>query len=229
MNIEVFSCSGGMARGFQLAGVNFDLVIDWSETAVESYARNIGHRPVRMDARDFLGLLQSGWRPRDRVRLIVMDPPCTPWSRAGKRLGEADERDMLAVAIGIVEQLKPDAYVIGNVPGLDDSTQWHVVQKHLARLAKLGYCVADYASLDAADYGVPQHRTRPFWFGHLAGPCIQWPSRTHGAPEECAPTLLGEALKPYVANERLPPPVITTKTGRTATESACGLARTQSC
>ncbi len=44
--------------------------------------------------------------------------------------------------------------------------------------------VADFARLNASSYGVPQHRIRPFWFGHLSGPCIQWPEPTHGDPAE---------------------------------------------
>ena len=30
MNIEIFSCSGGMAKGFADAGVHFDMVVDWN-------------------------------------------------------------------------------------------------------------------------------------------------------------------------------------------------------
>jgi DNA (cytosine-5)-methyltransferase 1 len=79
---------------------------------------------------------------------------------------------MLGDTCELILLLRPRAYLIGNVPGLDDATQWHHVQRALAPLRKAGYCIADYVSLDAADYGVPQHRIRPFWFGHLEGPCV---------------------------------------------------------
>lgn len=195
-----------MAEGFRRAGITFDLAFDKDPNACESYERNLGHRPIEMDVRDLLKLVMAGWRPGP-VRLIVADPPCTPWSRAGKRLGIADERDMLGVTCELIRLLRPRAYLIGNVPGLDDSTQWHNVQAALAPLRRAGYCIADYVSLDAADFGTPQHRIRPFWFGHLDGPCARWPQPTHG---DCAhPSLPGFALKPWVtcrdALSHLPP------------------------
>jgi len=84
------------------------------------------------------------------------------------------------------------------VPGLDDAKNWPVVQEVLAPLAKLGYCIRDFAQLDAADYGVPQHRVRPFWYGHLEGPCVRWPKPTHGdvAVQVQLPEL--DELEPWV-------------------------------
>lgn len=193
--LEIFPCSGGMAEGFRRAGIVFDWAFDHSKEACDSYEANHGHRPVQMDARDLLRLVQSGWRPAEQLDLVVADPPCTPWSRAGKRLGVEDERDMLNVPTEVIRLLRPRAYLIGNVPGLDDSTQWHHLQTALAPLRKAGYCIANYASLDAADYGVPQHRVRPFWFGHIEGPCLRWPLPTHGPP---ASSLPGLGLKPWV-------------------------------
>ncbi len=186
-----------MAEGFRRAGIVFDWAFDHSKAACDSYEANHHHRPVQMDARDLLRLAESGWRPAARLDLVVADPPCTPWSRAGKRLGVDDERDMLGVTCELIRLLRPRAYLIGNVPGLDDATQWHHLQAALAPLGRAGYCIADYASLDAADFGVPQHRVRPFWFGHLAGPCIQWPLPTHGPPSDntCLP---GTELAPWV-------------------------------
>lgn len=197
MNIEICSCSGGMAEGFKRAGIRFDLVIDKDPDAVASYERNHGHRPVQMDVFDFLRMLRAGWRPGETVDLFLADPPCTPWSRAGKRRGLADERDCLEATAELIRLLRPRAYLIGNVPGLHDSTSWGVVQEVIGGLAKDGYCVADYECLDAADYGVPQYRVRPFWFGHLDGPCLRWPAPTHGPPTQQL-AIGGAGLLPHV-------------------------------
>lgn len=182
--IELFGCAGGMALGFRRAGIELDWAFDWDDDACASYEANLGHRPVQMDARDVLRLVTTGWRPKTGLDLVVADPPCTPWSRAGKRLGQADERDMLGVTVAILDQLRPRAWLVANVPGLDDADHWvAVVQPVIGGFgARAGYCV-DYASLDAANYGVPQRRIRPFWFGHPAGtPCLRWPQATHIAP-----------------------------------------------
>lgn len=186
MDIEIFPCAGGMAEGFRLAGVEFDLAIELMENHCDSYEANLGHRPVQMDARSFLYMLQDGWRPPKPVRMLVADPPCTPWSRAGKRMGQDDPRDMLDGTCRIIALLKPMVYLIGNVPGLDDGPNLHIVQRTIGDLAKHGYCTADFSRLNAANYGTPQHRHRPFWFGHQEGPCIRWPAPTHGDPDGAA-------------------------------------------
>lgn len=197
LNIELNSCSGGMSEGFRRAGITFDLAFDWDADACASYERNLGHTPVRMDIWNLLALAKSGSFSPGPVRLLVADPPCTPWSRAGKRLGVKDERDMLGATCELIGILRPQVYMIGNVPGLQDSTQWQHVQRALAPLHAMGCCIRDYVSLDAASYGVPQRRIRPFWVGHLRGPCVRWPAPTHGPPRTQL-GMLGFALKPWV-------------------------------
>src|SRR6267142_7231076 len=90
---------------------------------------------------------------------------------------------MLQETCEIIRWLQPEVYLIGNVPGLDDGPNLQLVQRIIGGLCSEGYCTADFARLDAANYGVPQHRVRPFWFGHRNGPCIQWPEPTHGDPD----------------------------------------------
>lgn len=202
INLELFSCAGGMAEGFRRAGIEFDMAVDFAEDHCDSYEKNIGHRPIRMDVRDLLRLARLGWRVE--IDLLVADPPCTPWSRAGKRLGTADDRDMLEVTCDLIGELRPHRYLIGNVPGLDDSINLPIVQRVIGGLSRFGYCTADFARLDAADYGVPQHRIRPFWFGHIDGPCIRWPKPTHCDPEALATASLfaSERLASWVTCEQ---------------------------
>lgn len=199
INLEMFCCSGGMAAGFRAAGIEFGLAVDFARDHCDSYEANLGHRPEQMDVRVLLAEIRAGRRVLD-IDLLVADPPCTPWSRAGKRLGTADDRDMLEVTCEIIAALRPRRYLIGNVPGLEDGVNLHVVHRTIAELGKLGYCVADFLSLDAASYGVPQHRWRPFWFGHREGPCLRPPVPTHCDPLSLATlTLPGfTPLQPWV-------------------------------
>jgi DNA-cytosine methyltransferase len=197
VNLELFSASGGLAAGFRAAGIEFDLVIDRDPDACDSYAANLGQRPVQMDARDLLRMVRAGWRPGP-VDLLVADPPCAPWSRAGKRRGLEDDRDMLQETADLIALLRPRAYLLGNIPGLQDAPAWGVVQRVIGGLIRYGYCVSDFAVLDAADFGVPQRRERPYWFGHMDGPCIRWPIPTHGNPATL-PSLPGVAsIEPWV-------------------------------
>jgi site-specific DNA-cytosine methylase len=196
--IEVFPCSGGMAEGLRRAGISVTEAYDYDSDACASYEANLGHRPVQIDVRELHQMVASGWRPAT-IDLLVADPPCTPWSRAGKRLGTADDRDMLKVTVDLVRLLAPRHALIANVPGIDDGPNWPIVQETIGGLSRSGYCI-DFARFDAADFGVPQHRVRPFWFVHHATtPHIAWPTRSHGAPTECShPTLVGTPLRPWV-------------------------------
>lgn len=185
INLELFCCAGGMAAGFRRAGIEFDLAVDFEADHCDSYERNLGHRPEQLDVRMLLEQVRSGERTLE-VDLLVADPPCTPYSRAGLRLGPADERDMLQVTCDLVAAIRPRRFLIGNVPGLEDSVNLHIVHRTIGALAQYGYCVADFLSLDAANYGVPQHRWRPFWFGHRSGPCLRPPLPTHCDPLDLA-------------------------------------------
>src|SRR5579864_6237107 len=127
--LELFPCSGGLAMGLRRAGIQVDLSFDLDPDACDSYQANLGDRPIRIDARDLLRMLRAGWRPPVRVDLVIADPPCSPWPRAGSQEGRDEERDLLDVAVAFIRLLRPLAYLIANVPGLDDGPNWPVVQE----------------------------------------------------------------------------------------------------
>jgi DNA-cytosine methyltransferase len=195
IRLEIFSCSGGMAEGFRRAGLGLGMAVDKDSDAVESYTRNLGHRPVQIASEDLLNMVSAGWRAP--VELLVADPPCTPWSRAGKREGLADERDQLRTTVELIRALRPFCWLVANVPGLDDGPNWPVVQQTIGSLER-EYAI-QFRRFDAADFGVPQHRVRPFWFGRPHGsPALAWPTPTHGDPSELGHSSLGDAREPWV-------------------------------
>lgn len=123
-----------------------------------------------------------------RVDLISGGPPCQPFSIGGKHVGMDDKRNMFPHAIRAVREIAPKAFIFENVKGLlrenfsiyyqyilhqltfpelvrNDDEDW---THHLTRLEKnaikgtqsgLTYNVV-YQLLDAANFGVPQHRHR---------------------------------------------------------------------
>jgi DNA-cytosine methyltransferase len=194
--IELFPCAGGMAEGFRRAGIGFHLAFDKDRDACDSYEKNMGHRPIQIDVNELLAIARTGWLPD--CWLLVADPPCTPWSSGGKRGGLGDPRDCMRATVELIKILKPECYLIGNVPGLEHAGNETALAQTIGSLTAAGYCTADAVVLDAADFGVPQHRVRPFWFGHRRGtPCITWPSATHGPPTRNV-GLPGVACKPWV-------------------------------
>jgi len=88
--------------------------------------------------------------------------PCQDLSVAGKRAGFTGERSSLAFAfLDLVEQHRPPAILLENVPGLLSSNGGRDFGTLLGRLEELGYGWA-YRILDAQFFGVPQRRRRVF-------------------------------------------------------------------
>ncbi|MXY78735.1 MAG: DNA cytosine methyltransferase [Chloroflexi bacterium] len=152
--LDLFCGAGGLSLGFWASG--FDVEgIDHSPDAVSTYASNFSHATCAdVDADSEL----------PSADVVVAGPPCQPWSRAGKRLGERDERDGFMTTLRAVERVQPAAVVIENVPDLARASGRSHLDDFKGRLRALGFAVAEH-ELNSADYGVPQNRRRIFITG----------------------------------------------------------------
>ena len=54
--------------------------------------------------------------------IVTAGVPCQPWSNAGKRQGESDDRNLWPETIRFIGSFRPDFAVLENVPGL---LNWH--------------------------------------------------------------------------------------------------------
>ena len=147
---SVLRCRGTLprvlGRGFDVAG------IDRNADSVGTYTRNLGEAScTELDDETAL----------PHADAIIAGPPCQPWSRAGKRLGQSDERDGLAIVARAVREIRPVAALIENVPDLARSRDRQHLDDFKEEIAALGYAVGEHL-LNAADYGVPQTRRRVF-------------------------------------------------------------------
>lgn len=94
---------------------------------------------------------------RGRVDCITAGLPCQPYSLAGKRRGDADERALWPEFIRITEEVEPALAFIENVPGF---------LKHFEpawrELRRLGFDVAPPLLHTASEAGAPHIRRRVF-------------------------------------------------------------------
>ncbi|MFZ2028843.1 MAG: DNA cytosine methyltransferase [Vitreimonas sp.] len=154
MSLEVCAGAGGQARGLELAGFEHAGVVEIDPDCCKTLRLNRPELTVHEeDLTGFDGRQYKG------VELLAGGLPCPPFSKAGKQLGERDERNLFPTAIRLVDEIKPRAVMIENVRGFLD-TVFEDYRAHIRRqLKKLGYEV-HWRLLNAADYGVPQLRPR---------------------------------------------------------------------
>jgi DNA (cytosine-5)-methyltransferase 1 len=169
--LDLFCGAGGMSRGFCDAGFEVVLAADKNQAAVRTYHKNFAHPVVEMD------LSQPPAFPDAAV--IVGGPPCQGFSSAGARRDGDPRNSLVGNFARIVAERRPDAFVFENVEGfLTKEGGVHVLDL-IEPLVAAGYRI-HLKKVNAANYGVPQHRKRVLAIGGL-GWNPTFPEVTHSA------------------------------------------------
>lgn len=172
---DVFAGAGGLSLGLAAAGLPVAVAADSSEDALETYRSH--HPATKIIEGDIAA--QRFTRYKGDVAIVAGGPPCQPWSSGGKQLGQADGRDGLKHFLRIVDEIRPQAFVMENVPGLAAPGNLEHLKALIGALRALGYRT-DCQILDATAYGVPQRRRRLFVVGIIDGREFTWPTATTG-------------------------------------------------
>ncbi|PKO40961.1 MAG: DNA (cytosine-5-)-methyltransferase [Betaproteobacteria bacterium HGW-Betaproteobacteria-3] len=153
-SLELCAGAGGQALGLERSGFEHEALVEWDAAACNTLRLNRPHWNViegdlgQFDARGY-----------KNIDLVAGGVPCPPFSKAGKQLGAADERDLFPQAIRIVDETRPQAVMLENVRGLLDAVFVDYRQKIATQLQALGYWT-DWHLFNAADFGVCQLRPR---------------------------------------------------------------------
>ncbi|GCE28133.1 DNA cytosine methyltransferase [Dictyobacter alpinus] len=177
--IDIFSGAGGLSLGLHMAGWNVEAALEIDKYATKTYQQNFPNATImnvdvsEIDFKQFQG-----------IDLLAGGPPCQPFSVAGKQEAAKDLRDMLPQFIRAVKEAQPKAFLMENVRGLITPKHRTYALLAINQLEQLGYSV-HWAVLDAASYGVPQHRERIFIVGVPKKTPFKFPNPTYGpqAPE----------------------------------------------
>lgn len=190
-SVEICAGAGGQALGLEQAGFDHVSLVELDAAACQTLRFNRTHWHVTEG--DLRHYSADKWQG---VELLAGGVPCPPFSKAGKQLGNEDERDLFPEAIRLVSECKPQAVMLENVRGLLDSVFDDYRAKIITDLKKLGY-VAEWRLLNASDFGVPQLRPRVVFVAlkKSASEYFNWPSTLITPP----PTV-GEALFDLIAS-----------------------------
>jgi DNA (cytosine-5)-methyltransferase 1 len=185
--LELFAGAGGAALGLEAAGFEHAALVERDPDACATL-RAAGLGPVvEADVRDLDAIEAVAGR---KVDLLWASPPCQPFSTAGAGQGQADDRDGWPWTVAAIDRFQPEIVLVENVRGLLSHSYFEEV---MMQQLQERYPFAGFWLLNAADYGVPQHRRRVFMWA-AARPLVP-PRRTHGPGMFCEPWVsMGQAL-----------------------------------
>lgn len=154
--IDMFAGLGGFTEGATQAGVRVAWAGNHWPLAVQTHERN--HAGAVHVCQD---LMQADFTRLPRHDLGLASPACQGHSRArGKDRAHHDAcRSTAWAVIDCAEANRQAAWVIENVE--EFVTGWVLYPAWKAAFEALGYAVSPHV-VDAADFGVPQHRRRVF-------------------------------------------------------------------
>ena len=159
--LSLFSGAGGgllgthHLLGWQTIGyVEYD---DYCQRVIAQRIKDglLSSAPIFGDIRTFISEGCAGLY-RGVTDVISAGFPCQPFSVAGKRRGEEDERNMWPFTRDTIRIVKPKWAFLENVPGLISSGYFGEV---ISDLAEIGYH-ARWTVLGAKDVGAPHKRDR---------------------------------------------------------------------
>ena len=157
--VDLFAGIGGMRIAFESAGGRCVFSSEWDKYAQRTYKCNFGEQPkgdiTKIEAEEIpdFDMLLAGF-------------PCQPFSSIGRRQGfeHPTQGTLFHDIVRIIAAKKPRAFLLENVEGLENHDGGRTIQVIDETLKALGYAI-ERRVLDAADYGVPQHRRRTYIVG----------------------------------------------------------------
>lgn len=182
--LSLFSGAGGLDIGFSDVGFNIVSSVEIEEKFCETLELNTGagkrfsnSKVNCIDIREFSG------KNLGKIDFIIGGPPCQSFSAAGRRangvLGTTDARGVLfREYVRLLEELSPKGFLFENVYGIVGAQGGEPWKEILQAFSDVGYKLF-YRIIDAADYGVPQHRERLIIVGLKEGE-FKFPRPTHG-------------------------------------------------
>lgn len=168
--IDLFCGAGGLSYGFERAGYNIIVGIDNDKKALETFQTNhknaltiCGDITKIHYTEDVIPLIDG-----KNIDIVIGGPPCQGFSLSGPRNFNDPRNKLYLSYIRLVEEIKPRAFVIENVPGLVALFNGEIKENIFKKFEKLGYNI-DCKIMCASDYYVPQNRKRVVFVGTKKG------------------------------------------------------------
>lgn len=195
--ISLYTGVGGLDFGFEAAGFRTAVALELDATSCRTVRMNRSWRLIEGDvhATPSSVILRTAELRPGEADVLIGGPPCQPFSKSGywatgdsRRLDDP-RSDTLSAYLRVLRDARPKAFLLENVRGLAYEGKDEGLQlllrgiREVNRQAGTRYGVA-WATLNAADYGVPQVRERVFLVGSRDGSPFIFPEPTHTGGDE---------------------------------------------
>ena len=165
--ISTFAGCGGSSLGYQLAGFQELLAVEWDNNAVETFRTNFPDVPVyhgdicKLPSDECMRL--AGVKPGE---LDVLDgsPPCQGVSTSGKRKVDDPRNSLFKEFARLLNDLQPKVCVMENVTGMIKGYMKQAYLQVVKALRECGYRVRGEV-MNAMYFEVPQNRERVIIIG----------------------------------------------------------------
>lgn len=174
---DLFAGPGGLSLGAALAGIDVRLAVEVDTHTAVTYAHNHPHTTIFAD--DVRNLKEITIRNRRQAKILFGGPPCQGFSTSNQRTRTLDNPNnwLFLEFMRIVDLWKPDWVVFENVKGMAETKKGIFLDWVLERFHYSGYTTSRWV-LNAADFGVPQRRSRLFIVGSKHGVTVAKPKGT---------------------------------------------------
>lgn len=162
--LDLFCGVGGLSLGFEKAGFESFLGVDFWEEAINTYNRNRKNgNGVSRDVSEYRDEELKKMK-KTGIKGVIGGPPCQGFSMVGTREKKDPRNNLYLQFFRFVEIIKPSFFLIENVKGLLNLEKGYFKKDIINRFSKLNYNV-NYKLLKASDFGIPQNRERVFFIG----------------------------------------------------------------
>ncbi|WP_080405020.1 DNA cytosine methyltransferase [Burkholderia ubonensis] len=194
--ISLFSGIGGLDFGFEAAGFDTRVALEWDRYACRALRLNRDWAVIEGDINEVASadILRAANLKVGEADMLIGGPPCQPFSKAGywargDSLRLDDPRaDTLTGYLRVLRDTQPRAFMLENVYGLayegKDEGLRHILDgiEQINRDVGTRYKVT-WRVVNCAEYGVPQIRERVFLVGSREGRDFHFPVTTHAKPD----------------------------------------------
>ncbi len=176
IGIDLFAGAGGMSIGALAAGIDVKVAVELDKYAAYTY--NVNHPNTKLFNEDIRKVSINGFckKKRNDIKILFGGPPCQGFSTSNQKTRNRTNSTnwLFTEYLRLTKEQKPDWVIVENVKGIIETENGYFFEQINSELKKLGYTTS-FATLNAADFGVPQIRNRIFIVGSLHGINYEFP------------------------------------------------------